>query len=101
VEHVTPTSHDGEDDESNLALACRACNLKKLDHLCGHDEVTGVNVALFNPRQDVWEEHFRVDDACNIVGLTPVGRATVARLQMNSPVQLEARRQWQKLGLFP
>ncbi len=34
-------------------------------------------------------------------GLTPVGRATVSRLQMNSPLQLEARRQWMRLGLFP
>ena len=26
VEHIVPTSRDGPDDESNQALACRACN---------------------------------------------------------------------------
>jgi 5-methylcytosine-specific restriction endonuclease McrA len=29
VEHIVPTSRDGADDESNLALACRACSLYK------------------------------------------------------------------------
>ncbi len=35
VEHVVPRSHDGGDDEANLALACRACNVAKSDHLTG------------------------------------------------------------------
>jgi len=30
VEHIVPTSREGRDDESNLALACRACNLADL-----------------------------------------------------------------------
>jgi hypothetical protein len=36
-----------------------------------------------------------------IQGKTAVGRATVDRLEMNSLVQREARRQWMRLGLFP
>ena len=35
VEHVIPISRQGADDESNLALACRACNLRKADYLTG------------------------------------------------------------------
>ena len=80
VEHVTPCAHGGENDHSNPALACRACNLNKLDHLCGRDEVTGLDVPLFNPRQDVCADHFQVNQSGTVVGLTPVGRATVARL---------------------
>jgi hypothetical protein len=102
VEHVVPVSHEGPDDESNLALACRACNLYKTDHLTGVDETTQTEVPLFHPRQQSWPEHFAVDvETCAIHGLTPVGRATVARLRMNTPLQLEARRQWLRLGLFP
>jgi len=33
--------------------------------------------------------------------LTAIGRATIARLQMNSPAQLAARQQWVRLRLFP
>jgi hypothetical protein len=102
VEHVVPTSRKGADHESNLALACRSCNLLKSDHVTGPDEMTRAEVRLFHPRQDRWEDHFEIDSKTGeIRGLTPVGRATVARFRMNSAVQMEARRQWMRLGLFP
>jgi hypothetical protein len=103
VEHIVPVSRLGPDDEGNLALACRACNLHKSDHLTGPDEAAqGGEVRLFHPRKDRWEEHFRVAEGTGVIeGLTPVGRATAARLQMNGPLQIDARRQWMRLGLFP
>jgi hypothetical protein len=102
VEHILPLAQQGVDDETNLALACRACNLFKADHLTGEDALTGMAVPLFHPRTDSWEAHFEIDtETGSIQGRTPTGRATVARLQLNSPLQLEARRQWVRLGLFP
>ncbi len=102
VEHIIPVAAHGSDEDSNLALACRACNLYKTSHLTAIDEVSQTEVALFHPRRDRWEDHFAVDpETCAIEGLTPVGRATVDRLRMNAPLQLEARRQWKRLGLFP
>ncbi len=102
VEHIIPVSRQGPDDESNLALACRACNLHKTNHLVGTDDVTQSEVRLFHPRQDSWAEHFQVErETGAIQGLTPVGRVTVARLQMNAVAQLAARGQWVSLGLFP
>jgi hypothetical protein len=102
VEHIVPTSRDGPEDESNLALACRACNLYKSDQQSGVDEPTGKVVPLFHPRHDRWEEHFRVDpEDGSIQGLTPIGRVTVACLRMNRDVQREARRSWMRLELYP
>ena len=102
VEHIIAARHGGSDDESNLALSCRSCNLYKSDHLEAVDPQTGNNVLLFNPRQDRWQEHFRVDQAsATLIGLTVIGRATVERLQMNKPIQLAARRQWMLFKLFP
>jgi hypothetical protein len=102
VEHVVPKSLQGSDEEDNRALACRACNVRKSDFQTGLDETTGAEVPLFHPCLDSWEEHFRVDhETAEIQGLTPTGRATIARLQMNSPVQVDARRLWMRLGLFP
>ena len=102
VEHIIPIGrHSGEED-SKLALACRSCNLFKADHLTAFDKITGAEVRLFDPRNDTWEEHFQFDRTKGeIHGLTPVGRATAACLQMNSILQLAARRQWLQLGLFP
>jgi hypothetical protein len=102
VEHIVPTSRGGPDDESNLALACRACNLCKSDQLSGVDATTREVVRLFHPRRDRWDEHFRVepeDDA--IQGLTPIGSVTVACLRMNRDFQREARRSWMRLRLYP
>jgi hypothetical protein len=102
VEHVVPTARGGSDDLTNLALACRACNLYKADRLTGRDEKTGAEIRLFNPRFQVWNEHFTVDGATGAIrGSTAVGWVTVACLQMNRPVQLAARLQWMRLDIFP
>jgi hypothetical protein len=102
VEHVLPASQQGPAEERNLALACRACNLRKSDHLTGTDGETGSTVRLFHPRQDRWDEHFEVIPETGLIqGKTPIGRATVDRLEINNLVQQEARKQWMHLGLFP
>ncbi|MFN7948436.1 MAG: HNH endonuclease [Blastocatellia bacterium] len=102
VEHIIPQAKDGRDDESNLALACRSCNLFKSDHVTGLDENTNTEISLFNPRADEWLQHFEVEPETGLIqGITSTGRATVARLQMNSPAQLAARKQWMPLGIFP
>lgn len=102
VEHIIPISREGLDSESNWALACRSCNLRKAIHLNGVDPESQAIARLFHPRHDRWVEHFRVAmESGGIEGLTPVGRATVARLAMNSATQIAARRQWMRLDLFP
>jgi hypothetical protein len=102
VEHILPISQQGPDEESNWALACRACNLHKADYLTGWDDLTQQEVKLFHPRFDRWEEHFRADPSTGqIHGITPVGRITVVKLRMNSALAVEARRLWIRLGLFP
>jgi hypothetical protein len=102
VEHVIPVAQGGEDDEANLALACRSCNLHKGIDVSGVDPISGEVVRLFHPRLDRWSEHFQVDQVTgSIVGKTPLGRATVSCLSLNSASQLLARRQWIRLGVFP
>jgi hypothetical protein len=102
VEHIEPTAEGGSDPLNNLALACRSCNLFKSDALTGKDPETDAEIALFHPRRDNWTAHFRVDtDSGEIIGLTPTGRATVSRLQMNRPIALNARRLWIQFGVFP
>jgi hypothetical protein len=102
VEHIIPASRGGKDDDSNLALSCRACNLHKSIHLEALDSQTQNLAPLFHPRRDEWREHFAIDTKTGVLsGLTAIGRATVACLQMNRPSQLAARMQWMRLGIFP
>ena len=102
LEHITPIAEGGSDDDANRALACAACNLAKSDRTTGVDPESGVTVALFNPRADLWEAHFRwLDDRQTLLGLTPVGRATVIALNLNDELRLEARQLWFEAGLLP
>ena len=53
---------------------------------------------LFNPRTDIWREHFRYDGAV-LVGLTPVGRTTIQTLSINLPLRVAARRALMETGV--
>ena len=90
VDHLTPLKHGGQTIESNLALACLECNRYKGSDLTAIDPADGAVVLLFNPRTQVWIEHFRLEGA-RIVGQTPAGRATVVLLRLNDPARLIRR----------
>lgn len=101
VEHIIPPSHGGSDEDENLALACRACNVHKSMHLTGGDELSSSDSRLFHPRRDIWSEHFVLDrNSGTLHGRTPIGRATVSRLRMNASIRLPARLLWMRLGLL-
>ena len=100
VDHVTPVAHRGETVEGNLALACVSCSLRKAARQRACDPQTGAEAALFNPRVDRWEEHFRWDGG-RILGLTPTGRATVEALKMNRLLILAIRAEETLRGRHP
>jgi hypothetical protein len=102
VEHIVPLSRQGSDNEANLALACRSCNLRKGSRISGVSSDSNGEFRFFHPREDLWGEHFQVSvESGEIVGRTPMGEVTVEYLEMNSSVQVAARQLWIRLGLFP
>lgn len=102
VEHIIPLAKSGLDDESNWALACRSCNLNKSDRVDGIDPVTQQRTRFFHPRQDNWPDHFSVEPShpFSLQGRTPIDRATIEQLRMNSHLQQAARAQWIDLRLY-
>ena len=98
VEHFVPQSKGGSDDLDNLAWACGACNLSKSNRTRVVDPETGQEVPLFNPRNDCWEDHFALD-GYRLIGLSPVGRALIAGLDLNDPQRLFIRQAEHLLGL--
>jgi 5-methylcytosine-specific restriction endonuclease McrA len=84
VEHIIPSSLNGTDDLSNLAWSCLSCNNIKYTSTTAIDAETGQVVPLFHPRVDSWADHFEwSEDSTLLTGKTPVGRATISRLQLN------------------
>jgi hypothetical protein len=64
------------------------------------DSQSGASVPLFHPGQENWSDHFRFT-GYRIEGLTAVGRATAAALDLNHPRRRRIRAAEQALGLFP
>ncbi len=59
IDHVVPKAKGGAEVESNLCLACSACNRFKAAQTHGRDSFTKAVVPLFNPNTQNWFEHFR------------------------------------------
>ncbi len=103
VEHIIPLSQGGESEEANLWLACPLCNRYKGSKTTALDPLSGEEVRLFNPRVQVWRQHFRwSEDGLRIVGITDVGRATVSALHLDDdPDALLVRSYWVLAGWHP
>ena len=108
IDHITPRSLGGSDALENLALACRRCNERRYNFVASIDPESQETVPIFNPRLQKWDEHFGWrDNGILIEGITPIGRATCIRLDLNDtryPEEdsiRETRRFWIKTGLHP
>jgi HNH endonuclease len=107
LDHLQPQSLGGDDSPDNLALACRRCNERRYNFITGIDPETQIELPLFNPRNQIWSDHFIWSvDSLRIIGTTNIGRATCNRLDLNDdrreePFIQNARRQWVVAKLHP
>lgn len=102
IDHIVPEVDDGQTVESNLCLTCRGCNGFKQDFQTGIDPESNETFPLYNPRTQNWGDHFEWSaDGIRIIGLTPIGRATINRLRMNRDGVLASRRLWVQSGWHP
>jgi HNH endonuclease len=90
IDHIVPEVAGGATAAENLALACVSCSLKKGARQLLADPETGAIVTIFNPRQQLWKEHFYWNGV-EVAGLTKTGRATIKALNLNRPIILSIR----------
>lgn len=100
VDHIVPRQHDGKTALENLALACWRCNLNKGTNVGTFDSETGKLTRFFNPRADIWTEHFLFDEGGEIIPLTAEARVTARILKFNDAERLEERRELIEAGLY-
>jgi hypothetical protein len=105
VDHVISEKHGGPTEADNLAYACLICNRNK-----GSDVgsvlpplASGVFVRFFNPRTDLWSNHFGLEegDGISIRPLTEVGQVTARILGFNSAERLLERQALRDAGRYP
>src|SRR5438105_10212143 len=90
IDHVIARQHGGRSTMNNLSLCCGFCNRHKGPNIAGLDPDTGNLTRLFHPRGDRWNEHFHWEGA-RLIGLTPIGRTTIAVLAINHDIQIAIR----------
>ena len=102
IEHLVPEALGGPTTRENLWLACTRCNDFKGDRVEALDPISGQVVSLFNPRMQMWRNHFVwTMDGTSIAGRTAIGRATVEALRLNNDFITVARRFWIEAGRWP
>ncbi|HRJ42454.1 MAG TPA: HNH endonuclease signature motif containing protein [Caldilineaceae bacterium] len=102
IDHLLPIALNGTSDEENLWLACPQCNRAKGVQTRAIDPDTGRSAPLYNPRTQLWAAHFAwQENGLYIIGISSIGRATVAALRMNNEWVLRARLVWIRAGIHP
>lgn len=99
IEHIIAQKHGGPTTEANLALACVRCNYHKGPNLSGIDPEMGRSFGCFT--------HGRIrgrvisgGTAPDLSGLLQLGRATIAVLEINQVLRMEARKRLIADGAF-
>jgi hypothetical protein len=93
VDHVIAEKHGGKTEAINLAYSCWRCNRHKGSDLGSFDPQTGEFSFLFQPRMQVWSEHFEIVGG-SILGRTMEGRTTANLLQFNRADRIAERQKY-------
>jgi hypothetical protein len=105
VDHVISEKHGGPTEADNLAYACLICNRNK-----GSDvgsivpPLTSHRFSrFFDPRVDLWSDHFALDEADGprILPLTEIGEVTGRILGFNSDERVLEREALRQVGRYP
>ena len=100
VDHIVSLKHGGKTIAQNLAYACQICNWNK-----GSDIATFFNdlttpIRFFNPRIDIWDDHFDIEATGLISEKTLIGAATIKILDINQPESIIERCEMIRFNLF-
>ncbi len=100
VDHIISEKHNGETSIDNLAYACTCCNRSKGSDIGSIAQDKRTYTRFFNPRLDLWRQHFRLD-GIRIVVLSDVGEVTARILGINNADRLLEREALYAVGRYP
>lgn len=99
ADHIRAIKHDGPTELANLCWACAPCNDFKGSDVSAYIPGTDQLVKLFNPRIDLWQDHFWWDGPA-LQGKTGIALATISLLRINSDRRVLFRQSLMDDGLF-
>jgi HNH endonuclease len=98
VDHIISLKHGGASELDNFAYACALCNRAKGSDI-GSISPAGEFTRFFNPRTDLWAEHFRLEGA-TIQPLTTIGEVTAHILRLNESARIHEREELIRFGKY-
>lgn len=101
VDHIISEKHGGGTDADNLAYACLACNRAKGSDLGSLATGSSQLVRFFDPRRDLWSDHFGFGSDLELVPRTEIGEVTVRIFGFNAPERLIERRVLHEESRYP
>ena len=100
IDHIIAEKHNGSSESDNLCLSCPDCNAFKGSDIGSIDAVTGKLTPLFNPREQIWRDHFQLNLGI-IEPKTAEGRVTVFLLRLNQEERVIDRLELINAGRYP
>ena len=99
IDHIISVKHNGLTNLDNLAFACLACNRYKGSDIASYTS-SQILTRFFNPRIDVWNEHFTIKET-EIIAKTPIGEVTGNIFRFNDDTRKLERLELQAIGRYP
>ena len=100
IDHIESRKHGGTDSLENYAYSCPDCNgYKGTDISTFSNADKKILIPFFNPRKDIWKEHFEIFEG-QILGFSDIGEATTKIFKFNQIERLIFRRQLIEMGVF-
>jgi HNH endonuclease len=100
IDHIRSIKHGGKTLSQNLAYACPHCNQNKGSDIASYTDEDEL-VRLFNPRKDIWNEHFEVLKSGIITPISSIGEVTVNTLSFNQLERIIFRKSLIEIGVIP
>jgi hypothetical protein len=100
IDHIVSLKHSGENVYENLAFSCSFCNSNKGTDLGTFLDTPSVLVRFYNPRTDIWGEHFQTETTGIISPKTIIAEATLKIFDINQIDTVIERRMLIENGLF-
>ena len=99
IDHIRSIKHGGKTLLQNLAYACPHCNQNKGSDIASYTDEDEL-VRLFNPRKDVWSEHFEVIASGIFSPLSSIGEVTINTLSFNQTERVIFRKSLIEIGVI-
>jgi hypothetical protein len=100
IEHIISIKHAGRTESKNLALACQIRNWNKGSDLGTFLDDPSVLIRFYNPRTDIWGQHFEVESNGLILPKTKIAEATIKIFDFNHVESIIERAEMIKRNLF-